>query len=78
LNVPYVSCSFSVAFLAVSKSRKETTDDRKVLGGCTECFVSGDGINRRALLRMRGVFSVRKELKFCIRFSINIIMQGFK
>ena len=78
MNVPYVSCSISVALMAVSKSRKETTDDRKVLGGCTECFVSGNGVNRCSLVTDAQCVFYEEGTEVLYSLSISIIMHRCK
>jgi hypothetical protein len=64
--------------MAVSKSRKETTDDRKVLGGCTECFVSGNGVNRRGLVTDAQCVFCEEGAEVLYSLSINIRTRKLK
>ena len=70
-----MSCSISVA---VSKSRKETTDDRKVLDGCTDCFVSGNGINRCGFVTGAQCVLCEEGTEVLYSLSINKIMRNFE
>jgi hypothetical protein len=64
--------------MAASKSRKETTDDRKVLGGCTECFVSGNGVNRCGFVMDAQCVFCEEGTEILYLLSVNITMDKLK
>jgi hypothetical protein len=67
-----------VVLMAISKSRKETTEDRKVLGGCTECFVSGNGVDRCSFVTDAQCVFCEEGTAVVYSLSIIIIMHRFK
>jgi hypothetical protein len=62
----------------VPKPHKEKTDDREVLGGCTECFVSGNGVNRRGFVTDVQCVFCEEGTEVLYSLSINTIMHKFK